>query len=255
MIWKWSLARLAILDGVLALILIALVALGNAAAAEGPPPVPEPGDLLYVTTFDDFNDEWDLYPGRNSAEVVDGALQVSINKANTGVFSPLDRVFGDFDLTVEATTLDGPIDNGFGVIFRHQDEDNFYQFLISSDCCYKIMRVKDGVVERLSAKWPSSQQINLGIDAVNVIRVVGRGDRFQFYINGELLELCLGRNAIPATCEGGELTDTLVDASLAYGRVGVGAVTTMTGGEGVTIGFDDVVIVGPEGEAEAEVED
>ena len=25
---------------------------------------PEPGELLFVTTFDDFNDEWDIQRGR-----------------------------------------------------------------------------------------------------------------------------------------------------------------------------------------------
>ena len=34
---------------------------------------PQPGELLYATSFDDFNDEWDLYPGRDAAQVVTDA--------------------------------------------------------------------------------------------------------------------------------------------------------------------------------------
>ncbi len=243
---RFTLRHLAILDGALALLLALLLVLVQLTAEDPPPPTPEPGELLYVTTFDAFNDEWDLYRGRKSAQVTDGMLQVHIEEETAGVFSPLDRVYGDFDLTVEASHLEGPIDNGFGVIFRHRDADNFYQFLISSDGYYKIVQVHEGAAETLTAEWAPSEHIRTGEGAANTLRVVARGSRFTFHINGQQQTLCLGSNAIPRTCEGGEQAETLNDSTLDYGHVGVGALTTRTGGPGVAIGFDNLVITGPE---------
>lgn len=238
--------RLLVIDFVLTLVLVGLLLLIRVTSPDSiAPPVPEPDELLYATTFDNFNDEWDLYEGRRSAQVEDGMLKISIDVANNGSFAWLDRIFGDFDLTAEATQLAGPDDNGFGVIFRHLDPDNYYHFLISGDGYYKVTRVKDGQAETLTADWRESEYIKLGVGQTNVIRVVGRGDQFQFYINGALIDdLCLGENVVAFNCAGGELSDVLVDSALRYGHVGGGALSFNT--PGVVVGFDNVVIVGPE---------
>jgi hypothetical protein len=236
--------RLMILNGALALVLASLLLIVRATAAEGPPPALEPGQLLYVTTFDAFNDEWGLYPGRKSAQVVGGGLQVSIGIPNDGAFSPLDRQFGDFDMTVEATQLAGPDDNGYGVVFRHQDERSFYYFLISGDGYYQVTRQNGDEVKTLTADWRSSEYINLG-QATNAVRVVGRGDHFTFFVNGhQLADLCLGEHVVASTCAGGELSDVLIDPTFAYGRVGVAALSFSQAG--VVIGFDNLVVLGPE---------
>ncbi len=243
----WSIKRLLLLDGVLIVALVALILLIRAARAESSPGAPEPGALLYATTFDDFNDEWDLYPGRKSAQVVSGQLQVNIGVPDDGAFSWLNRNFSDFDLTVHATQLAGPDDNGYGVIFRHQDEQHYYHFLISGDGYYQVLRRNGPDVQAdvtTISDWRRSEYINLGQDARNVIRVVGRGDHLTFYVNGHQLELCLGENAIASTCEGGELTAVLVDPTFIYGHVGVAAYTFSQ--PGALIGFDNMVILGPE---------
>ncbi|MBN1285223.1 MAG: hypothetical protein JXB47_07490 [Anaerolineae bacterium] len=243
---RWNPPRLLVINGALAVTLAALLLLIRLTAPGGiAPPAPQPGELLYATTFDDFNDEWDLYEGRRAAQVEDGMLKVSIDVANNGSFSWLDRIFGDFDLTVEAMQLAGPDDNGFGVIFRHRDPDNHYHLLISGDGYYKVTRVKDGEAETLTADWRASAHIKPGTGETNVIRVVGRGSRFTFYINGARVDdLCLGENVVAFNCAGGELSDALVDETFPYGRVGVGALSFGT--PGVVVGFDNMVVVGPE---------
>ena len=177
---------------------------------EIPVPAPEPGELLYATTFEADTDlaEWDLYPGRDAAAIVtvtdlvfedtvpDGeslsgqVLQVIHGAPYPGevVWSSLNRKFNDFDLRVTAQQVAGPVDqNQYGVIFRYRDDENFYIFRVTSDQYYSVARVKDGIEEKIS-DWGVSDAIRA---AANEIRIVARGATFQFYVNGQLMPLCL----------------------------------------------------------------
>lgn len=234
----------------------------------------DPGELLYATTFDDFNDEWDLFPGRDSAQVLDmGALasdsplephpalagQVLVVKYGAGasdtvIWSTLDRKFGDFDLRVTARLLEGPIDqNQFGVIFRYRDAQNFYVFRITADGYYSLVRVQNGVQETIS-DWGITDVIAQG-DAPNTLRVIGRGDTFTFYINDTLMPLCLkgeNENSMwanwegPGICFTDELRLSYEDDTFKQGRIALAAGTI--DGSDVRVAFDDLVIVGPDPE-------
>lgn len=238
---------------------------------ELPVPEPEPGELLYVTAFERFNDEWDLFPGRDSAQVVvindlisDLAIspvpalseKVLVISYGAGVsdeiiWSTLNRKFGDFDLRVTARLIEGPIDqNQFGVIFRYRDPDNFYVFRITADGYYSLVKVRNGVQERIS-DWGVSDAI-LQSDAANEVRVVARGDRFQFYVNGTALPLCMkGENETsmwanwegPGMCFTDEPRFEFVDGEFTQGRIALAAGTI--DGSDVTVAFDDLVLVGP----------
>ena len=238
---------------------------------ELPVPRPEPGELLYASTFDAFNDEWDIFPGRDSAQVValddlgadvreqagawlDGAvLQVKYGSGASEevVWSVLDRKFRDFDLRVTAQLAEGPEDqNQFGVIFRYRDPDDFYIFRITADGYYSLVKVRDGVQEKIS-DWGVSEAIHQG-NAPNVIRVVGQGDRFRFYVNGEPLPLCLrGENETsmwatwegPGVCYTDDPRPIFQDGTFAQGKIALAAGTI--DGSAVSVLFDDIVIVGP----------
>lgn len=254
---------------VIGLALIAALALGLGLAVatdwlyELPVPRPEPGELLYATSFDAFNDEWDLYPGRDSAQVEaqeggqgggapDMALVIRYGSgaAEQVVWSALDRTFGDFDLRVTAHLLDGPIDqNQYCAAFRYRDERNFYLFCITADGYYSLAKVRGGVQERIS-DWGMTDAIRLGA-APNELRVIGREDEFRFFVNGEPIMLCLkGENLNsmwigPGVCvDGGTLTDAYRDAAFAQGRIALAAGTI--DGSAVTVAFDDLLIVGPD---------
>ena len=116
--------------------------------------VPEarPGQLLYVTTFDAFTEDWQLYEGELAARIMadDGnpRLEIAVDSIQAGAFTLLDQAFGDFDVITDVVQVAGP-DNldapGFGVLFRHQDNNNFYAFMISGDGYYQVIRRQDGV--------------------------------------------------------------------------------------------------------------
>jgi hypothetical protein len=255
--------------------LLALAGLGLALAVvtdviELPLARPEPGELLYATSFEDFNDEWDVYAGRDSAQVVPVAdleqtaettfpllagdtLVISYGSpySNEVVFSSVDRKFNDLDLRVTAQQIAGPDDNQFGVLFRYHDLDNYYAFMISGDGYYSLVKYQDGQLEKIS-DWGKSNAIRQGI-AANEIRVVANADEFMFYINGELVPLCLrGENRTsmwlpgdqPGVCYTDDVTYIYKDDDFKQGRVALAAGTSSTYGDTVTVAFDDLSIVG-----------
>jgi len=202
-------------------------------------------ELLYVSAFDGFLDEWQLYDGQQSAQVVDGTMQLDVTSIGQATWSVTQPTFTDFDITVNAEAVAGPIDNAFGVVFRLQsgaddtcdlpyiilcgigdtlplfdlairqvvDSEggagsiNYYTFLISSDGYYSVWKVQDGVEQRLSA-WIQTPVVNQELNAENEVRVVARGSQFQFFINGEQMLLCIPNDpTATSTYSGGECFD------------------------------------------------
>ena len=255
--------RLIILIG-LVVVFVALLALSRSAAswkhaiASG-----EPGALLYAASFDGggldgFNGDWGQYSGRLAAQLDAGRMQISVGDPGAGAYAIAEPHFGDFDLRVEARAVAGPVDNGYGVVFRLQnkdnnqvDDDNYYLFLISSDGYYRVSRAFDGS-ERIISDWIASPLVNQGMDAVNHLRVVAQGDQFRFSINDQPVQLCIpespdGESTFDAlgNCMGA-MVDTLTDATIPSGQIGVSALSTPTGGEGVVAAFDNVLVYAPE---------
>lgn len=248
----------------------------------------ESGDLLYVSAFDGFLDEWDLYEGQQYTQIIDDALQIGVTTPGTDAWSTAIHTFADFDVTLTAQAVEGPIDNGFGIIFRFQSgneatcdlpmvilcgiadlsqwtnavirqlvdvrsgaqSNHYYTFLISSDGYYSVWKVENGVEEKLSA-WIASPLINQDLDAENTIRVVGRGSQFQFFINGEQVNLCIPDNPdAVSTYSGGECIEgtmkgVLSDDSIPNGQLGAIARATLTGGSGVVVQFDNLKVFSP----------
>jgi hypothetical protein len=246
------------------------------------------GELLYISAFDGFLDEWQVYTGQQSAQIVDDTMQLDVTSAGQATWSVAQPIFADFDVTIKTEPIAGPIDNAYGVVFRLQSgadqacdlpwvilcgigdmlpifdigirqifdssggasSINYYAFLISSDGYYTVKRVIDGEEQNLSA-WIQSPVIRQNLNAQNTVRVVARGAHFQFFINGEQVLLCIPNDpTAQSTYYGGECVDgtmqgVLTDASLAYGQLGVMTQSTITGGGGVTVQFDDVRVFSP----------
>lgn len=255
--------------------LLVLLGLGLALAVvtdfiELPLARPEPGELLYATSFDAFHDEWDIYAGRDSAQLVSvdelekitesalpllagDVLVVSYGSPYTNevVFSSVDRKFNDLDLRVTAQQVSGPDDNQFGVVFRYHDLNNYYAFMISGNGYYSLVKNQAGQLEEISA-WGLSDVIRQGV-AANEVRVVSHEDEFMFYVNGQLMPLCLrGDNRTsmwtpgdePGVCFTDEVTYIYKDDDFKQGRVALAAGSSVDLSDAVTVAFDDLVIVG-----------
>jgi len=280
--FRWR--RMAVFTGLL-LVLFGANLLYAGVAARETLLTGEAGDLLYIETFDEITDEWDLHQGQQRAKILDGSLELSISSPQTEFWSSARQPrFADFDITFQATALAGPVDNAFGIIFRLQDRDeqrcdlpavilcgieaaaplvgalirqviegkrtSYYAFLISSDGYYSLRKVENGGEQILSA-WIASPAVNQNLGSQNTIRAVGRGADFQFYINGEPVPLCIPNQpgAISTYANGecieGRMQPALHDDSLATGKLGVIAQTTPSGGGGLVVQFDKVMVFSP----------
>lgn len=215
------------------------------------PPTPAPKQLLYVSTFDAYNSQWSQFEGQVWAKIENGQLQLGSDAVNEGAYSELDRMLTDFDARVDIQWLDARINYSYlGVLFRIQDPRNHYRFEIRGDGFYRVALLKNGVHDTLS-QWHFSPYIYTESSRVNQLRVVGKETTFKFYINGQLMPLCLKGTDRNSTWEGPgkcmsnnrQISESLTDATFGQGKFGLGGVADEPG---LRAGFDNVLILGPE---------
>lgn len=216
-----------------------------------------PGAVAYAVAFDAPPADWSLYNGRLSAGVDGGWLRLGVGEVNQSAFSLHELHWGDVDLTVQAQADDGPADNGYGLIVRLWDkgnnspgDDDYYLFLISSDGYYRVVRSLEGQQRELST-WIPSPVVRQGFGVVNTLQVLAQGDQFRFIINGQPMLFCVPNNPAgqstftrDGVCQDGQMVDTLTDAAIPSGRVGV--VAQAYSQPGVVVSFDNVILSGPQ---------
>ncbi len=76
---------------------------------------------------------------------------------------------------------------GFGVIWRCEDEGNCYSFEISDNGRYRIRRCTHGSWGWIK-HWTPSEHIRVGETAINEILVVQLADRAKFYLNEKFVD-------------------------------------------------------------------
>ena len=220
----------------------------NAALQASPPVVSAAsGAVLFASAFDDAEREWETSEGRLSSKVGGGVLKIDVGAENSAPFVPTRWHFADFDLRVAAAAVGGPVENGYGVMFRLRDSKNYYSFIVTSDGYYRLAKAVDGVEREISTYIPSDT-ILTDFGAGNTIRVQGIGDTFRFWINDEPVQLCLADDPDGAsTYSGGEcfgtMADVYTDSTHAAGRIGLIGVSGME--PDVSVVFDNLVILQP----------
>ena len=106
--------------------------------------------------------------------------------------------------------------------------------------------------------WIASDDIRQGLDAENTIRVIARGARYQFFVNGAPHALCLPYDPGAAStfaageCVDGSMQDSYQSGAEAVGRLGLIAQSTASGGGGVVVRFDNMVVFSPAANDEKE---
>ena len=118
----------------------------------------------------------------------DGALQFMIPELDTLAWSvSKDKRFGDFVLDVDATQVEGPNDNSYGVIFRYVDDRNFYRLDISGDGYFAVFKYKDGKWTKLQ-DYTETPAVKQGA-ATNHLQVIAKGNQFTFNVNDQLVKI------------------------------------------------------------------
>lgn len=183
-------------------------------------PSPTPPPTFANVIFDeDFNSEGNWGVGATdgaTGEVSDGSYILSVTDSEGIFWTTAGEEFDDGTYELEATHLSGPVNNGFGMMFRIDNStDDFYLFEISSDGFVWIGWCGSGCSEvdlLVGNGWVSSSAINQGVFATNYLRLVAEGPNFIFYIN----DIEVGRATDNRLSEGdiGLLVEALGDSGI-----------------------------------------
>jgi hypothetical protein len=177
----------------------------------------------YIETFDargDWSTGSDAY---GEGSVSNGVYDLLITGTEPRWVSA-GKQFDDGVYEVEATQIEGPLDNGYGMLFRADtDEGNFYLFKVSSDGYVWIGRYLDEIEDQAIIRdhWFQSAAVKTGLNQVNKLRVAAESGNLIFFVNDT---------------EVGRVTDR----SFAEGDVGLFA-ETLTSGD-VRIHFDNLSV-------------
>lgn len=90
--------------------------------------------------------------------------------------------FADFIYEVNATLVEGAGGQAYGLVFRHQDNDNYYLFEVNPLGGFQCSKVFQGSLNLL-IDWTDHPAIRPGYDT-NRLGVMARGGELSFYVNG-----------------------------------------------------------------------
>ena len=205
------------------IIIIAIVVLSwRFIINSGPSAQTEP----YEETFD-VVETWTAGEGVNAeGSITEGVYEMSVELSGDIFWATAGQTFAGGEYEVEATPLEGAVDNGYGMLFHVDDEENsFYVFKVSSDGYVFIGRCADSCLEQqvlVDQDWFASSAVQQGLDVTNKLRVVVSGPDMIFFVNDEEV----GRAS---------------DDTLKKGDIGLMAETFTPGGLRVT--FDNFTVM------------
>ena len=187
-----------------------------------PAPPLEPG-ILFEDRFEDPASEWFTHENTEFRWWIDGGQYNALVKVPyQPMISWRDHMgpFDNFRLDVDTEQIGGPDGNAYGVIFRVQDDANYYRFLISGNGYFSFDKVVAGQATSIIPPMVS-YEIHQGASA-NHLTVFADSDQFSLLINGAALPL-------------------VTDSQFASGEIGVLAGMSAPSGQ-VHIAFDNVIL-------------
>ncbi len=142
--------------------------------------------VLYKQTFDTASSDFDENETENASyKFIDGAYSVSAKKPNLIIWQKIKGDYGNAAISLD-TTIDGPKESAAGLLFRYQDDKNFYLFTITGDGRYGLDMYKDDNLTTL-IDWTESAAIKT-VGELNSLRVETIGDKIRLYANDKLLD-------------------------------------------------------------------
>jgi|GEM_PF-322033 len=159
--------------------------------------------------------------------VTDGAYHLSAVAGQGFFWATAGKDFGDATYEVTATQTAGPLDDGYGLLLRaDNDARAFYLFEISGDGYAWVGRCREGCSQSVSLHgegWFPVPAVHTGLNTPNRLRVEADGSRLTFFVNDEEVA-------------------QISDSTLAAGDVGFFVETLGEGG--VTVAFSDLRVLG-----------
>lgn len=181
-------------------------------------------DLPYIETFDEQGTWGSGEDAYSVGAVKDGVYDLMMLENDQSRWVSPGKNFNDGIYEVEATVIDGPLDNGFGLLFRANPESgDFYLFKISADGYVWIGRYQAGAEETaiVNSHWFESPAVQQGLNVKNTLRVRAEAGNMIFSVNGQ---------------EVGRVTDNT------FTEGDVGLLVQSLGGPGVHVQFDNLSV-------------
>lgn len=97
-------------------------------------------------------------------------------------FAPVVQA-SDVNITVQARQLSGPLTQHYGIVFRHVDDNNWYEFILNSDTEWGFYKTLNGT-EAAIVQDTINPAINGNLNSANTLRVQAKGSHFIFFVNG-----------------------------------------------------------------------
>jgi len=233
--WNWLWIALGGLISVALLLFVIFIATRNQQQAELIPELaPVSVDLVsgdfvlaYQDDFSDHSSGWDdAFDRYTIKQYGNNKYYIEVMTSNLVAWGLANRDVANFRLEVEATQESGPNNNGYGILFRFQDRDNYYRFDVSGEGYFLLSKFYRGEWTTL-IPWTPSPALNVG-QATNKLMVEALGTRIRVFAND--VEL-------------GQVTDD----SLSHGNFGFFANTFSE--PNLVVSFDNIKLWIPRGES------
>ena len=193
----------------------------------GPPPTPGPAlalDTLTLSFFDDFSNPESGWDRLESTDYANGGYRIFIDMPRTRYWARPYLNFEDVVVEVDARLVGGGDDNSLGVICKHQDDENFYALMISSDGFFAIRKRFQGSELLLlsGTTFIPSEAINTEPGATNRLRAECIGGALRLYVNLQPVaevfdnDIVAGDVGLIASTFDADTTDILFDNFVAY---------------------------------------
>ncbi len=144
-------------------------------------PASKVADDLINDDFSSQNSAWKAYVG--NWQFKQGELQQSSIDNDFPCVLREDKRFKNLDISVDFKPVSGRIDASGGIIFRAEDEDNYYIVRANAlENNYRLYTFVDGLRHELASAKVTPPTIN----AWHQMRVVAKGDHIQAYLDGQL---------------------------------------------------------------------
>ncbi|PWH19872.1 MAG: hypothetical protein DDG58_04055 [Ardenticatenia bacterium] len=237
--WNWALIALGgVLSVAMLLLVILIVTRGRGEiwlVSGSTPAAVELASSDFVLAYqDDFSDHdsgWDdAFDRYTVKQYGNNKYYIEVMTSNLVAWGLANRDVANFRLEVEATQESGPNNNGYGILFRFQDRENYYRFDVSGEGYFLLSKLYRGEWTTL-IPWTPSPVLNVG-QATNRLMVEALGTRIRVFANGAEL---------------GQVTDD----SLSHGNFGVFANTFSE--PNLVVSFDNLRLWIPRGESIAMV--
>ena len=156
------------------------------ASVLGLEPITILNEILYQDDFSDPKSGWPTGSNENGSWNYESGVY-SLQYMQSGVYfytiAPSDG-FSDFAIEVDATALSFGDAGDMGILFRQQDKDNYYRFILNNGN-FKLLKRHNG-------EWTSIQDSKKSEDILpspntNKLKIVCLGSQIDLYANGRRL--------------------------------------------------------------------